>query len=55
LTAIALVKGLYVIAAFVALLVFALQRMHRFGKHYALELFVQYLLVSAKQAEPPSK
>ena len=51
-TAIVLAKGLYVIAALVALLFLALQRMHRFGKHYALELFIQYLLVSAKSAEP---
>jgi len=38
LTAIALAKGLFVIAALVVLLVLALQRMHRFGKHYAIEL-----------------
>ena len=48
--AIVLVKGLYVIGALVALLFLAVQRMHRFGKHYALELFIQYLLISAKPA-----
>jgi hypothetical protein len=38
-------KGIYVIGALVLLLSLAVQRMHRFGKHYALELFIQYLLV----------
>jgi|GEM_PF-715376 hypothetical protein len=51
LAAIVLIKGLYVIGALVALLFLALQRMHRFGTHYALELFIQYVLVSAKPAE----
>ena len=36
-TAIALFKGLYVIAALLVLLLLALQRMHRFGKHYRLQ------------------
>ncbi len=46
-----LMKGLFVIASLCVLLALALQRMHRFGKHYALELFVQYLLVTARRAE----
>lgn len=40
-----LAKGIYVVGALVLLLLLALQRMHRFGNHYALELFIQYLLV----------
>jgi hypothetical protein len=47
---ITLAKGLFVIASLGMLLVLALQRMHRFGKHYAVELFVQYLLVTTRRA-----
>jgi hypothetical protein len=50
--AIVFAKGLYVISALVLLFLLALQRMHRFGKHYALELFIQFLLVSAKPIKP---
>lgn len=50
--AIVFAKGLYVIGALVLLFWLALQRMHRFGKHYALELFIQFLLVSAKPTKP---
>jgi hypothetical protein len=46
-----LMKGLLVMASLCVLLALALQRMHRFGKHYALELFVQYLLVTTRRAE----
>ena len=34
-----------VVGIFGALFLLAMQRMHRFSNHYALELFVQYLLV----------
>jgi hypothetical protein len=43
-------KGIYVVGALVLLLLLALQRMHRFGKHYALELFIQYILIADKPA-----
>jgi hypothetical protein len=33
----------YVIGGLIILFLLALQRMHRFGKHYATELFVQFL------------
>ena len=39
-------KSIYVFGALAAFLFLAIQRMHRFGKHYALELFIQYILVS---------
>jgi hypothetical protein len=38
-------KGVYVTGGLATLFLLALQRMHRFGKHYALELFIQYLLI----------
>jgi PIN domain nuclease of toxin-antitoxin system len=51
-------KGIYVVGTLVLLLLLALQRMHRFGKHYALELFIQYLLVvdhrPRKAGRPPA-
>jgi hypothetical protein len=50
-TAAILGKSLYVIGTLLVLFLFALQRMHRFGKHYALELFIQYILVSGKLSE----
>lgn len=50
--AIVFAKGVYVIGALIVLFLLALQRMHRFGKHYALELFIQYLLVSDNPTEP---
>jgi hypothetical protein len=34
------------------LVLLALHRMHRFGRHYATELFVQFLTVSKKKSEP---
>jgi len=43
--AIVTAKGLLVIGVLIALFLLAMQRMNRFGKHYALELFIQYLLV----------
>jgi len=43
--AIVTAKGAIVIAILLALFVLAMQRMDRFGRRYALELFVQYLLV----------
>lgn len=42
----ALGKGAYPVGALIVLLLLALQRMHRFDRHYALELFIQYLLVT---------
>lgn len=41
-------KDIYVIVGLAALFFLALQRMHRFGKHYALELFIQYLVISKR-------
>lgn len=37
--------GWCMIGALVVLFLLALQRMHRVSKHYALELFVQYILI----------
>jgi hypothetical protein len=47
--AIVTAKGLLVIGVLIALFVLAVQRMDRFGRHYALELFIQYLLVSSNR------
>jgi hypothetical protein len=46
--AIAAGKGLLVAGVLTIMLVLALQRMHRFGKHYAIELFVQFLGASGQ-------
>jgi hypothetical protein len=48
LAAIVTAKSAYVIAALVIVFLLALQRMHRFGKHYAIELFVQFLTVTGR-------
>lgn len=45
-------KGLTTVVALVVLFGLALQRMHRFGRYYALELFVQYLLVTKDSPQP---
>jgi hypothetical protein len=42
-------KGPVIIGVLIILLLLALQRMHRFAAHYAIELFTQYLLL--KQSE----
>jgi hypothetical protein len=39
-------KGLPTVGALAVLFGLALHRMHRFGRYFALELFVQYLLVT---------
>jgi hypothetical protein len=49
--ALVLGKGIYVVGALAILLALAIQRMHRVSVHYAVELFTQYLLLSAE----PSK
>ena len=46
-------KELYVVAVLAILLLFAVQRMHRFAVHYATELFTQYLLLSNDSAVRP--
>jgi hypothetical protein len=46
--AMAVGKGLLVAGAFAIMFLLALQRMHRFGKHYAMELFIQFLGASGK-------
>jgi len=38
-------KGARILAVLAALFVLAIERMHRFSRHYAIELFVQFLLV----------
>jgi hypothetical protein len=43
--AIVLGKGPYILGAIVVCFCLALQRMHRFSKHYATELFTQFLRV----------
>jgi hypothetical protein len=43
-------KGLYVIGGLIVLFLLAIQRMHRFGKHYATELFAQFLATTASHA-----
>jgi hypothetical protein len=48
--AIILAKGVLTAVILGALFVLALQRMHRFAKYYALELLVQYLLVTSRRA-----
>jgi hypothetical protein len=48
----ALGKGAYPVGALIVLLLVALQRMDRFGRHYALELFIQYLLVTRHADKP---
>jgi|SRR6267142_840706 hypothetical protein len=49
--AIATSKGLFAIGAFGIGVLLSLQRMHRFSKHYAVELFVQYLGTTARPGE----
>src|SRR5206468_10104956 len=41
-------RGLPVAAALVLALLLALQRMHRFSRHYARELFVQFVAAARK-------
>jgi hypothetical protein len=50
--AMATTKGLVPVAALVVLFALALQRMHRYARHYATELFVQFLALKGKKAEP---
>lgn len=48
-------KGMPTVGALAVLFGLALQRMHRFGRYFALELFVQYLLVTRpSNAAPPA-
>jgi hypothetical protein len=49
--AVATSKGLFTIGALGIGVLLALQRMHRFSKHYAVELFVQYLGTTARPGE----
>lgn len=50
--ALALGHGMLTAGAFGALFLLAVQRMNRFSKYFALELFIQYLLVTART--PPN-
>jgi len=43
-------KGIWIVSALLILLLLAIQRMHRFAVHYAIEVFTQYLLISAEVA-----
>jgi len=43
-------KGLIVLGTLVVLFMLAIQRMHRYGRHYATELFLQYLALRAKDS-----
>jgi hypothetical protein len=45
-------KGIAVSCGLGLLVLLALHRMHRYGRHYATELFVQFLTVSKKKSEP---
>ena len=47
-------KGLTVLGVVAALFLLAVHRMHRYGRHYATELFVQYLAIKAKTATAAS-
>lgn len=49
---VALGRGAYPAYTLLLLLFLSLQRMHRFGQHYALELFIQYLLVTRPTDKP---
>ncbi len=49
--AIATSKGLLAVGALGIGVLLALQRMHRFSKHYAIELFIQYLGATASRKE----
>ena len=51
--ALALGHGLTSAGAFGALFLLATLRMHRFSKYFALELFIQYLLVSGITGRTP--
>ncbi len=53
--ALTLGQGTMTAVAFGALLLVAVQRMNRFSKYFALELFIQYLLVTGKQPPSPQK
>ncbi len=44
-------QSLLVAGVLTIMLLLALQRMHRFSKHYAIELFVQYLGATARPGE----
>jgi hypothetical protein len=44
-------KGIIAVTALVFLFVLALQRMYRYGRHYATELFVQYLALKANKLD----
>jgi hypothetical protein len=50
--AVVLGQGMMTAGAFGALFLLAVQRMHRFSRYFALELFIQYLLVNGS-TEPP--
>jgi len=49
--AVATGQSLLVAGVLTIMLLLALQRMHRFSKHYAIELFVQYLGATARPGE----
>ena len=45
-------KGAAILGTLVVLFLLALHRMHRYSQHYATELFIQFLALKRKKAEP---
>ena len=44
-------KGAIVLGTLVVLFLLALHRMHRYGRHYATELFTQFLVIKGATAD----